>query len=143
MSTLEDIDSARPLMLRAYRHDLDLAAVAPVEPLPAIELLGAEVPTFLHWAAIPGWRWHFEKDLQCLSEDLKGFALLSTQLPLVTIREEFCFGGRQLQDAATQALMDRLRTQMRGWRDAGADIVDICGYWKRDAQRVHQQRRHA
>ena len=143
MSTLEDIDPGRPLMLRAYRHDLDRAAMAPVQSLPVIELLGADVSVFLRWAAIPGWRPFFEEDLQCLSQDLQGYALLSTQLPLVTIREQFCFGGRQMQDAAAQALMDRLRTLMRGWRDAGADMVDICGYCRRDARHAHQQSAHA
>ncbi|WP_179257661.1 hypothetical protein [Burkholderia sp. AU6039] len=39
--------------------------------------------------------------------------------------------GRHMQDEATQALMDLLRAEMRGWRDAGADTVDVSGYWKR------------
>jgi len=56
---------------------------------------------------------------------------LATWIPLVTFRERFCSGGRQMQDEGTQALMNRLRTEIWDWSDAGVDTVDVSGYWKR------------
>jgi hypothetical protein len=32
-----------------------------------------------------------------------------------------------MQDEATQALMERLRSETRDWRAAGCDLVDISG----------------
>ncbi|HDR9068180.1 TPA: hypothetical protein QDA90_003488 [Burkholderia vietnamiensis] len=131
MSTLDAIDTDKPLTLTGYQHDLDAALTAPVGSLSQISLVGEDAERLLAWAAQPSWRSEFETDLQCIAQDSAGQPLLTTWIPLVTFREDFCAGGRHIQDGATQALMDRLRIEMRGWRDAGADTVDISGYWMR------------
>ncbi|TES61107.1 hypothetical protein E2P84_43840 [Burkholderia cepacia] len=128
MSTLEEICTDKPVTLTAYRHDLDLPLTVPVAPLSQISLIGDDASRFLAWAAQPGWRSAFETDLQCIAQDGAGQPLLTTWMPLITFRESFCAGGRQLQDNETRSLMTRLRAEMRAWREAGADTVDVSGY---------------
>ncbi len=128
MSTkLEHIDAALPLELCPCQHDLDGPGIRSVELQAPIVLLGHEVVLFLEWAKQESWRGQFERDLQSIANDGAGRKLLTTWMPLVTFREGFCSGGRTMQDADTQALMERLRNQMMGWRSAQVDTVEISG----------------
>jgi len=127
MASLDEIDQSLPLELWPYQHDLDGPTTRPVESVAPIILEGADVALFLQWAKQEGWRERFECDLQSIANDAEGRKLLTTWIPLVTFRESFCAGGRQLQDADTQALMERLRGLTLNWRSAQVDTVDING----------------
>lgn len=129
MRTLEDLDLSRPLYLSPYQHDLDASIiVVPVDSLEPIILEGDDIEAFLQWAKIDYWRPRFEEDLQSVSQDSEGRQLLTTWIPLVTFREVFCSGGRDLQGEKTKILMDRLREQTKGWRALEVDTVDVSGY---------------
>lgn len=127
MASLDEINAALPIELRPYQHDLDGPVSRPVESLAPIILEGGDVTLFLKWAKQDSWRVRFESDLQSIENDAEGRKLLTTWLPLVTFRESFCAGGRQIQDAETQALMERLRGLTLNWRSAQVDTVDING----------------
>lgn len=127
MATLEQIDLSHPLELYPYQHDLDVAFTRPVETEKPIILKGADVELFLSWAKQDGWRHHFEEDLQSVAQDQEGKPLLTTWMPLVTFREHFCLGGRNLQDSDTRILMERIREQTKNWRASQVDTVDISG----------------
>lgn len=128
MRTLEEINLSMPLELWPYQHDLDCAITQPVDSVEPIILHGADVEAFLQWAKTDYWRPRFEEDLQSVAQDSEGRRLLTTWLPLVTFRESFCSGGRQLQSPDIQLLMERLREQSRSWRTLEVDTVDINGY---------------
>lgn len=131
MRTLDEIDLSMPLELRPYQHDLDYAVIQPATSVEPIILQGADIEVFLQWAKTDYWRPRFEEDLQSISQDYEGRALVTTWMPLVTFRERFCSGGRQLQEAETQVLMERIREQSRSWRSLEVDTVDITGYVKK------------
>ncbi|GAB0154651.1 hypothetical protein [Marinobacterium sp. BA1] len=128
MATLEDINPSMPLELWPYQHDLDAAITQPVDAIEPIILQGADVEAFLQWAKTDYWKPRFEEDLQCISQDSEGRNLLTTWMPLVTFRERFCSGGRQLQSSEIQVLMERIRAQSRNWRSLEVDTVDISGH---------------
>lgn len=127
MATLKQIDVSLSLMLCPCQHDLDGPITRFVESVEPIILDGEDVTLFLAWAQQDGWRGQFEADLQSIANDSLGRKLLTTWMPLVTFRESFCAGGRQMQDPSTQALMERLRAATREWRTAGVDTVDVSG----------------
>ncbi len=127
MASLDDIDASLPLELWACQHDLDGPATRLVESVAPIILEGADVVLFLQWAKQESWRERFECDLQSIANDEEGRKLLTTWIPLVTFRESFCAGGRQLQDPDTQELMERIRALTLNWRSAQVDTVDING----------------
>lgn len=127
VTTLGNIDVSLPIDLYPYQHDLDKTLTSPVETLKPIILCGEDVALFLSWAKQDPWREQFERDLQAIANDAQGRKLLTTWIPLVTFRESFCSGGRQMQNTATQALMERLRLDTREWRAAGVDMVDVSG----------------
>lgn len=128
MRTLEEFDLSMPLELWPYQHDLDAAISQPVDSVEPIILMGADAEAFLQWAKTDYWRPRFEEDLQSVSQDFDGRKLLTTWIPLVTFRESFCSGGRQLQGEEIQLLMERLREQSRSWRALEVDTVDVSGY---------------
>lgn len=129
MRTLDQIDTSRAVMLTALHHDLDHSIWRPVAGTSTVVLRGDDAERFIAWAKRPSWRTTFEQDLQCVSEDaITREPLLSTLIPLVTLRESFCAGGRTIEDAATGALMERIRSETRGWRDARVDTVEVSGY---------------
>jgi hypothetical protein len=127
MAQLEQIDQTLPLNITPFQRDLDAPIMRHVDSLERIVLEGDDVAHFLVWAQHPSWRSQFEGDLQSVTNDTQGRKLLTTWLPLVTFREQFCCGGRLMQDPAMEALMDRLRVTTRDWRAAGVDTVDISG----------------
>lgn len=127
MATLEQINLALPLDLMPCQHDLDGPVVRAVESVAPITLQGTDALLFMQWAKGESWRGLFEGDLQSIAEDGEGRKLLSTWIPLVTFRERFCAGGRQVQDADTQALMEHLRSLTMGWRAAQVDTVEVSG----------------
>lgn len=127
MRMLDHIDVELPLEIVPMTQDLDVPMIGKTDGLSAIVLQGQDVTTFLNWAKSTGWRGELERDLQSLSMDSQNRKMLSTWMPLVTFRTNFCGGGRQMQDEATQALMERLRFETREWRAAGCDLVDLSG----------------
>ena len=125
---LEQLDVSRPLELQA-RHNTGFLSDL-VEGLHAPLLVaGAEAHAFLDWAGSANWRSQFERDLQCIAEDEAGNPLLTSWMPLVTFREQFCRQGLGQQDPVIQALMQRLLDATAGWAAAGANQVDLSGYW--------------
>lgn len=128
MASLEMIDRTKRIDINPYQQHLDKAIFSPVDGLQSITIEGDDVEHFLDWASCDTWRQVIESDLQPLANDLEGKPLLDAFIPLVTFRYQFCVEGRQIQDDATQKLMDRLYTATREWRDAGCDLVDIAGY---------------
>lgn len=128
MRSLDDIDVTRAITLHACAHDLEQPMLSAMDGVKPITLSGADARAFIDWAASATWRPAFERDLQSVSETLEGSPLLSTWLPLVTIRESFCSGGRNLQAPTTKALMAALRAAMREWRALGVDTVEISGH---------------
>ncbi len=129
--SLDDIDETAPVDLRPMQYDLDAPITKGIEGLTGIVLTPSDGVPFLSWAKTPTWRGAFERDLQHVANDSEDRPLLSTWLPLVTLRESFCGGGRDLQDATLQRLMERLRAQMRDWRAAGVDLVAVDGRLRR------------
>jgi len=125
--TFEEIDDDLPLVIDPFQQDLNEYIIVGLADIERVTLEGADVKLFLAWAKVQRWREVFEEDLSALAVDAKGRDLLSVHLPLVTFRNQFCGGGRPLQDAATQALMERLRFQTLHWRDAGCDLVCVSG----------------
>jgi len=125
---IEDIDPSKAITLTAHQHELDRPISGPVSGLEAIVIQGEDVVRFLAWAKRDTWREMLEDDFQCVACDRDNIDLWSAYIPLVTFREEFCTGGRSLQDELTQALMERLRAAMRSWREAGADTVNVDVY---------------
>ncbi len=101
--------------------------VSPINGIAPIVLEGTDVALFMAWAIQPPWRAAFESDLQSVANDAQGRQLLTTWVPLVIFRERFCLGGREMQNAVTQALMLRLRELTRDWRTGGVDTVEIFG----------------
>lgn len=127
MARLEDIDQSLPVDLYPYQRDLDAPIMRIVESVEPIILEGDDVVSFMAWATHTSWRTKFEEDMQSVANDAEGRKLLTTWLPLVTFREEFCCGGRHMQDQSMETLMERLRAATRSWREAGVDTVDISG----------------
>lgn len=126
MRALEQIDLTLPFEITPMVQDLDAPMIGPVDGLDVIKLSGADTELFISWVKAH-WRAELERDLQSISNDREGRALLSTWMPLVTFRTNLCGGGRQLQDDVMQELMERLRSQTRNWRLAGCDLVDLSG----------------
>jgi hypothetical protein len=124
MSTLEQIDRNKVLQFEPYQHD---GNYIPVENLDTIIIEGDNVGLFLDWVSGETWRPVLEQELYSMFEDDQG-PLLTTWLPLVTFRNSLCGGGRNMQNTATQKLMDYIVESTRGWRDAGCDEVYISGY---------------
>ncbi|WP_226034341.1 hypothetical protein [Aquitalea palustris] len=125
---LEQLDVSRPLALEA-RHNTGFMSDL-VEGLHVpLQVAGAEAQTFLAWAGSTGWRRQFERDLQCIAQDEEGQPLLTTWMPLDTFREQFCRQGLAQQDPAIPALMQRLLDATASWAAAGANEVDLSGYW--------------
>lgn len=129
MDTLEDINPQRPIWIYPCRDDTDRSTIDVVVELDRLCVQGDDVGRFLAWAQTVTWRHHFESDLQCVSEDgITKEPLLSTWLPLQTLRGAFCAGGRSCQDASTQQLMERLQEETKAWRSHEVDLVEIDGY---------------
>ena len=125
--SLKQIDVRLPLDICPTQYDLDVPVTMSVDSVEPIILMGKDVALFLAWAQQEIWRAQLEMELQSVTNDSKGRKLYTTWIPLVTFRESFCVNGRQIQDPATQALMDRLRLASREWRDAGVDTVEVSG----------------
>ena len=125
--SLNQIDVRLPLDICPTQYDLDVPVTMSVATVEPIILMGKDVALFLEWAQQETWRAQLELELQSVTNDSKGRKLYTTWIPLVTFRENFCANGRQIQDPATQALMDRLRLASREWRDAGVDTVELSG----------------
>ncbi|MGC0155259.1 hypothetical protein ACPRNU_22595 [Chromobacterium vaccinii] len=125
---LEQLDTSRPLALTAYRHTGFMSDL--VQGLHAPLLVdGAEADAFLAWAGSTDWRESFERDLQCIAQDEAGQPFLTTWMSLDTFREQFCRQGLAQPDPAIQALMQRLLDATAGWAAAGANEVNLDGYW--------------
>lgn len=127
MATLEKIDLLGPVLLDPAQHDLDChGSVKQVSGVDSITLTGADASTFYAWVA-EFWKELFEQDLQGLSTSEEHGDLLTTWLPLVTFREGLCTYAGPRKRVATAALLDKLRTLTRHWRDNGVDEVYISG----------------
>lgn len=129
MATLEEINRHMEIDIYPYQQDLDKPITFPVENVSPIIIKGDDVGLFLDWASCVPWRRMFEENLQGIAKDSQNRPLLTTWIPLVIFRYQFCGGGRQLQNEVTQKLMDRLYIATREWRDAGTDWVDVSGYF--------------
>lgn len=129
MLTIETINPGDKIFIDPYQYDLDGEGrhLRPVEGLDYIALDGEDVRTFLAWVS-NSWREDFECDLQGLCEDADGRPLLTTSLPLVDFREDYCTRRPEGMDEATIQMLVELRDLTREWRGEGVDTVCISGY---------------
>lgn len=127
MATLSHIDWSKPLTIDPMQRDLDAPIMRGVSGVETLTLEHEDVARFLDWASSSSWCHWFESDLQGLAER-NGHALLTTCIPLVIFRYEFCSGGRLMQDAGTRVLMERLIAATREWRAVGVDTVAVSGF---------------
>lgn len=127
---LEQLDMSRPLQLVARRNSGFMSGLVECRHAQLL-LAGIEAQTFLVWAGSAGWRRSFERDLQCIAQDKAGKPLLTTWMSLDTFREQFCRQGLAQPNPAIQDLMQYLLDATAGWAAAGANEVDLSGYWTR------------
>lgn len=125
---LEQLDTSRPLTLEARRNSGFMSDLVEGLHVPLL-VSGAEAKSFLAWAGSAGWRRQFERDLQCVAQDEEGQPFLTTWMSLDTFREQFCRQGLDQPDHSIQVLMQRLLDTTASWAAAGANEVDLSGYW--------------
>ncbi|WP_122665110.1 hypothetical protein [Pseudomonas viridiflava] len=127
MATLECIDRSGPVLIDPCQYDLDSWVILkPVPGVQPIELSGQEAKTFYQWVG-KFWRTEFQKDLQGIATHVTHGDLLTTWIPLVTLREDMCCRSTPREDNDLCELLDKLRLLTREWRAAGVDTVCISG----------------
>jgi hypothetical protein len=127
MASISDINPFSPIILDPAQFVLDRPNVTVcMDTVGSIRLDGERAETFIFWVR-KHWREDFEKDLQGLATDVDLGDLLTTWIPLVTLREDLCCRTLPRENQLVAELLDELRTLTREWRAAGVDTVFISG----------------
>ena len=126
LKSLDDVDAGQKVTLTGMESGVGKPYRAPVQPLLRVDLQGSDVASLLVLMRRQRWRGLLESKMRAVAEDEAGVPFLFTDLPLTSFLEQFCMDGRDGQAANALALVDRLREQLHGWSDAGADAIAFC-----------------
>lgn len=120
---LAQVDFSLDIVLEAYQHDLDIEGVRqPLTDLEDVYLNSDDAQLFGNLVQ-GAWRKEFSALLQIYGGSVPGSAI-SAFVPLVTFREVLCRMA-PADDECLREFARRLRDAIRGWRDAGAELVHI------------------
>jgi len=126
MKSLDDVDAGQKVTLTGMDDGVGKPYRGPVQPLLRVDLKDADVTSLLVLMKRQGWRGLLESQMRAVAEDANGIPFLFTELPMMSFLVRFCVDGLDGQAADALALVDRLQEQLRGWSDAGVDVIAFC-----------------